>query len=121
LTALAAYEVQKFNLDGWGGSRQGVADDFFTSYQGNFTTNNPPVGNIQTENGLISYFGRLNYSFKDKYLFSATIRRDGYSALSATNKFGTFGAVSGGWRISEENFFKNLNWEFISDFKLRGS
>jgi TonB-linked SusC/RagA family outer membrane protein len=121
LTALLAYEVQKFNLDGWGGSRQGVADDFFTSYQGNFTTNNPPVGNVQTENGLISYFGRVNYSFKDKYLFSATIRRDGYSALSSANKFGTFGAISGGWRLSEENFFKNLNLEFISDFKLRGS
>ncbi len=121
LTLLAATEVQQTKLDGWGGSRQGVADDFFTSYQGNFTTNNPPIANIQTENGLISYFGRANYAFADKYLFSATVRRDGYSALSSANKFGTFGAVSAGWRLSEESFFKNLKWDFITDFKLRGS
>jgi TonB-dependent starch-binding outer membrane protein SusC len=121
LNLLVASEVQQFTFDAWGGSRQGVADDFFTNYQGNFTTNNPPVGNGQTENGLISYFGRANYAFAEKYLFSATVRRDGYSALSANNKFGTFGAVSAGWRLTEENFFKNLKWDFISDFKLRGS
>lgn len=121
LNFLVASEVQKYTLDSWGGSRQGVADDFFTTYQGNFTTNNPPIANFQTQNGLISYFGRLNYAFADKYLFSATIRRDGFSALSATNKYGTFGAVSAGWRLSEENFFKNLNLSFVNDFKLRGS
>jgi TonB-dependent starch-binding outer membrane protein SusC len=121
LNLLAATEVQKFVLDGWGGSRQGIADDFFTSYQGNFTTNNPPIANIQTQNGLLSYFGRANYAFDEKYLFSATVRRDGYSALSANNKFGTFGAVSAGWRLSEEKFFKNLKWDFITDFKFRGS
>ncbi|MCU0450951.1 MAG: TonB-dependent receptor [Bernardetiaceae bacterium] len=121
LNLLAATEVQQNRLDGWSGSRQGVADDFFTSYQGNFTTTNPPPFNLETENGLISYFGRVNYAFADKYLFSATVRRDGFSALSANNKFGIFGAVSAGWRLSEEDFFKKLKWDFLSEFKLRGS
>jgi TonB-linked SusC/RagA family outer membrane protein len=120
-TALAASEVQQFTLDSWGGSRQDIADDFFTTYQGNFTTNNPPIANFQTENGLISYFSRVNYAFAEKYLFSATIRRDGFSALSRANKWGTFGAVSAGWRINEEQFFKNLNLGFVNEFKIRGS
>ncbi len=68
---------------------------------------------------LLSYFGRVNYSFADKYLFTATVRRDGSSRFGANNQWGIFPSVSGAWRLSEEPFIQNL--EFLSDLKLRAS
>ena len=67
-------------------------------------------------NKLFSIFGRVNYSYKDKYLFSATLRRDGSSKF-VNNQYGFFPAASIGWRISQENFMKNISW--LSDLKLR--
>lgn len=66
---------------------------------------------------LIAFLGRINYSFKDRYLISASMRREGSSKFGANNKWGTFPAVSVGWRISEESFMKNLG--FLNDLKLR--
>lgn len=69
---------------------------------------------------LASYFGRIDYSLADRYLLSASLRRDGSSNFGPNNKWGYFPAASAGWRISEEAFmspFKNV----LSDLKLRGS
>ncbi len=66
---------------------------------------------------LFSYFGRINYSFKDKYLVEVVTRRDASSRFSEANRWGTFPAFSLGWRISDEAFMKNNTW--ISDLKLR--
>ncbi|MRH98973.1 SusC/RagA family TonB-linked outer membrane protein [Kriegella sp. EG-1] len=68
------------------------------------------------EYSLFSYFGKLNYTYDNKYLFSATLRRDGTSKLF-TNRWGTFPALSVGWKISEENFFNEEG--AISNLKLR--
>jgi TonB-linked SusC/RagA family outer membrane protein len=68
---------------------------------------------------LLAYFARANYAYNDKYLFSATFRREGSSRFGANNKYGNFPAFSAGWRVSEENFFPKTNW--ITDLKLRGS
>jgi TonB-linked SusC/RagA family outer membrane protein len=65
----------------------------------------------------ISFFGRVNYSFKDRYLFSFNIRQDGASKFAEGNKWGTFPAGSVAWRIKNEKFMENVN--FINDFKLR--
>lgn len=67
---------------------------------------------------LLSYFGKVNYQFKGKYLASITLRRDGSSRFGVNNRFGFFPAFSVGWRLSEENFIKN-NVNFISNLKLR--
>jgi len=75
----------------------------------------------ETKNVLLSYFGRLQYSFKDRYLFSASIRRDGSSRFGSNTKWGTFPSASLGWRVSEENFFKSLNVGFLNDLKFRAS
>jgi TonB-linked SusC/RagA family outer membrane protein len=75
-------------------------------------------GGSAAEHVLLSYFGRANYSFNDKYLLSATIRRDGSSRFGQNNRFGTFPAFSVGWRISEEAFLKE-NVSFIDDLKIR--
>lgn len=67
---------------------------------------------------LLSYLGRLEYNYADKYLFNAVIRRDGSSRLSPANRWGNFPSVSGAWRVSQEDFF-DVPW--ISDLKLRAS
>lgn len=66
---------------------------------------------------MISFFGRLNYSFNSKYNLQATVRRDGSSAFGKNNRWGTFPSVSAAWRLCEENFVKNLN--VFNDLKLR--
>jgi TonB-linked SusC/RagA family outer membrane protein len=121
LGLLGGTEYQKTSIDSWGASRQGVADDYFTTFQGTFSVNNPPVGNFQTRNALISYFSRVNLSLADKYLLAANVRRDGFSALASGNKWGNFWGVSAGWRLSQEEFFKNLSLTFVDDIKFRGS
>jgi len=68
---------------------------------------------------LLAYFIRANYSFKDKYLLSASMRREGSSRFGANNRYGNFPAASLGWRIYEEEFFPKTSW--ITDLKLRGS
>ncbi len=65
----------------------------------------------------LSFFGRVNYSLLDKYLFSFNIRRDGASKFGPGNKWGTFPAGSFAWRIKSEKFMENVN--FINDFKFR--
>ncbi|WP_266367578.1 SusC/RagA family TonB-linked outer membrane protein [Tellurirhabdus rosea] len=119
---VAGTEAQKFTIDSWGGARQGLSDPFFTSYQGNFTTNNAPSGNFQSQNGLLSFFGRLNYDYKKRYLLSATFRRDGYSAYAEGRKYGNFPGASIGWRVSEEDFWKNSALaNVVNELKFRGS
>jgi len=65
-----------------------------------------------------SYFGRLNYDYSGKYLFSASIRRDGSSNFGLNNRFGVFPSVSAGWNISQEAFF---DVDFVDNLKIRGS
>jgi len=64
-----------------------------------------------------SYLGRLNYNFDNRYIVTGTIRKDGSSNFGPENRWGTFPSVSAAWRISQENFFKDVS--FISDLKLR--
>jgi TonB-dependent starch-binding outer membrane protein SusC len=75
--------------------------------------------NNRNKVGLLSYLGRLNYGFKNKYLVSASFRADGSSYFAPGNKWGYFPSVSVGWVASEEDFLKNVNW--ISNLKFRGS
>ncbi len=72
-----------------------------------------------TKWGINSFFGRVNYGFKDKYLFEANIRTDGSSRFAKGNKWGVFPSFSAAWRISEEGFMKNLG--FVDNLKLRAS
>jgi TonB-linked SusC/RagA family outer membrane protein len=74
----------------------------------------------ESEHVLASYFGRVNYEFDEKYLLSATVRRDGSSRLSSADRFDLFPAVSAGWRIERESFFP-VSESTINLFKVRGS
>ena len=74
-------------------------------------------GAYNAETKTISYFARLSYSLMDRYILTATVRRDGSSNFGAGNRWGTFPSVAGAWRISEEPFMKNVEW--VNNFKFR--
>jgi len=71
------------------------------------------------KNVQISYFGRIQYNYKEKYILSASLRRDGSSKFGFEQRWGTFPSVSLGWRVTQEDFMKDVNW--LSELKLRGS
>ncbi len=74
------------------------------------------------EYGLIGQFGKINYGYDGKYLLSASLRRDGSSRFGKENRYGTFPAISGAWRINQESFFNKSKFSSkISDLKLRAS
>lgn len=75
----------------------------------------------EEEWAIQSLFGRFNYNYKERYLFEANMRYDGTSRISSENRWGVFPSFSLGWRVSEEEFIKKLNWNWLNSFKLRGS
>lgn len=80
---------------------------------------NAPTSYIYQPVATQSFFGQLSYIYNEKYILQATARRDGYSIFFPGKQWGTFPSVSLGWRMSEENFMKNISW--INNLKLRGS
>ncbi len=126
VTAVAGYALQEnVNGDGFRSS----STNFLTDDVGynNLALGNPygipnyridlgPTG-VYSKTRLISDFGRVNYSFMNKYLVQASIRRDGSSVFGANTRWGYFPSASIGWRISEEAFMTNQ--EFVNDMKLR--
>jgi TonB-linked SusC/RagA family outer membrane protein len=83
----------------------------------NAASANKQVSTYKTDWTTNSYFGRVNYGYDDKYLVTASLRADGSSRAGVNNQWGYFPAISGAWRISQENFLKDNN--FIRDLKLR--
>ena len=77
------------------------------------------AGSAINEWSLLSYLGRINYIYNDKYLLTASFRADGSSRFGPQNKYGVFPSGSVAWRVSKENFMKDIN--FINDLKIRGS
>ena len=75
------------------------------------------IGGNETDWALLSYMARLNYSYEDRYLLTATVRRDGSSRFGKENRWGTFPSVSAAWRISQEKFYPQNDW--VNDLKLR--
>ena len=86
------------------------------SNDGNETQYNVNKPVFKTESYLVSFYGRLNYAFMDRYMFTATLRNDGTSRFQ-NNKWGLFPSVALAWRISEEDFMKDVDW--LSNLKLR--
>lgn len=75
------------------------------------------MGSYKNDAKLISFFGRVSYDYEGKYLFTASLRHEGSSKFGQNHKWGDFPAVSAGWRISQEEFMKGIEW--INDLKIR--
>lgn len=105
-----AYQITRSNLS---------SGNLYNSYSIE-TLPNGSTGNTSSEKNVqISYFGRLQYNFKEKYIISASIRRDGSSKFGFEQRWGTFPSISLGWRVTEESFMEDVNW--LSELKLRAS
>ena len=120
--AIGGVEFQKSRFRSFSASGTGISSLFFGGE--NIISNSLPqatfsIGGGVSEQSYKSYFVRGNYSFKDKYLVSATFRSDMISSLPMGNQTANLPGVSLGWRLSEESFFKN-SMGFINDFKIRG-
>lgn len=114
---LLGTELIKTNLDFSFGKKEGYAlqnKDYFTLSAG---TGNTTLTGGSTGHSLFSQFGRIDYSFSDKYLAAVTVRRDGSSRFGSDNRYGIFPAVSLGWRIDRESFLSTSNT--VSELKLR--
>jgi TonB-linked SusC/RagA family outer membrane protein len=118
LTVLLGQSSQRYKQYYENASAQNVPD--YTSGDLYFNLGNNPTltdgGSLETRE---SYFGRVNYAYKDKYLLNATVRRDASSVYSSQYKWGTFPSVGAGWVISNEDFMKDQH--IFDNLKLRGS
>jgi len=120
LTALVGNSAQQEKGEGIGGTFQDLPVDNIEDASLAFSVprENQSFFGFEYQNTLASIFGRLTYNYKERYLLTATLRRDGSSRFGANNLYGTFPAVSVGWNISDEEFFKVPS---INNLKLRAS
>lgn len=115
LVAGQTYEEENTNmLTGWGID---FPEPYFLQIQNAATTH---AESYEYKHALASYFGRLNYNYDEKYLFSAIVRRDGSSRLSKDIRWGTFPSISVGWRFDKEKFFP-ISHDIVNMFKIRAS
>lgn len=124
LKFMGGYSYQYFVNDGLNAENKNFASDILgPNNLGSGTYNSDEIGRLgmgsyKNDAKLIAFFGRLSYNYKDKYFATFSLRHEGSSKFGANHKWGSFPAVSAGWRISEEDFMKDVKW--ISDLKLRG-
>lgn len=118
IDAMVGYSWQYFYSEGQTTKAYGFLSDNFKWYSLAAAQTVESVSSYAESNTLISMYGRINYNYADKYLLTATVRRDGSSRFSSGNKWGIFPSVAASWRISQEDFFQN---DIMSDLKLRAS
>jgi TonB-linked SusC/RagA family outer membrane protein len=118
-SVLAGVTYQDFLNTSLSGSGAGFLSDAFQTYDLNAAGTPGIPGSGYSKSVLLSYLGRINYSFKNKYLATVSYRADGSSKFSKGNKWGYFPSAALAWRISDEDFLKNNN--LISNMKLRAS
>lgn len=118
IDAIGGYSWQYFVSTGDRTTANGFLSDAFKWYSLQAASTISSVSTFQSSNTLVSFYGRVNYSYADRLLVTGTVRRDGSSRFGEGNKWGTFPSGSVAWRISKENFFKV---DAISDLKLRVS
>lgn len=120
LNAVAGSEYTRYVYEGFNARREGIyLEDRDFAGLSVATGSKQSMGSSADEYAYYSLFAKANYAYNNKYLLSATIRRDGSSLFGVANRYGIFPAVSAGWRLSEESFMKSA--DFISDLKLRAS
>ena len=118
LNAILGYSVERSSFDNSYQQNSVLPNDrTYLFDKSNSLIDNSGIG--AGKDVLLSYFTRAQYDYKQKYLLSASLRRDGSSKFGRNKPFGYFPAVSAGWRVSSENFMQGIS--FISDLKLRAS
>lgn len=119
VNVLLGMESTRYNYQFNGGSGSAFPNDLVETINASANGPTTTATDSVTQNSSVSYFARATYAYKDKYLINASVRRDGSSIFGPNHRWGTFPAVSAGWRIIEEPFLKNVN--ILSEAKLRAS
>lgn len=119
LSAMAGYSLESYRYDVLQGYRQDYDFPLHELNAGNSSVQTNS-GSSQ-EWGLVSGFFRLNYGFKDRYLVELNARYDGSSRIASQSRWGVFSSFSLGWRVTEEEWMKDLQWDWLNSLKLRGS
>lgn len=122
LNAVAGYSYfekngEKFNAENFNFGVEGLK--YWDLESGSYLTDGKAkmTSSKNITERLFALYARANYSYNDKYMVTATLRHEGSSKFAADNRWGNFWALSGGWRISNENFLKDVEW--IDDLKVR--
>lgn len=119
LSAMAGYSLESYRYDVLQGYRQDYDFPLHELNAGNSSVQTNS-GSSQ-EWGLVSGFFRLNYGFKDRYLVELNARYDGSSRIASQSRWGVFPSFSLGWRVTEEEWMKDFQWDWLNSLKLRGS
>jgi TonB-linked SusC/RagA family outer membrane protein len=117
INAFVGYTAQKERGEGYNFNATNYPDNLIQTINAAALLNGP--GAFIEKWSLLSYMARVNYTWKDKYLLTATIRTDGSSRFGANQQYGTFPSAAFAWRASEEKFLKDVSW--ISNLKFRAS
>lgn len=119
LTALLGYSYQKIRNEQYQASAQGFVSNSFSYFNLGGASTPLPASSSLTETEIVSQYGRLNYDYDDRYLFTMTARRDGSSNFAKNEKYSFFPSGAIGWRVSNEGFLKDN--PTLSNLKLRAS
>ncbi|MDR2465888.1 MAG: TonB-dependent receptor, partial [Prevotellaceae bacterium] len=121
--ALLGAERYYWNVKGFSAQRTGLLDLSLPDFTAALDKADPVLdGTAEQDYGVVSYFGRLNYAYKNRYMFEANFRRDGSSRFGPEYRWGTFPSFSAAWRVSEESFMRNESLRsLLSNLKLRAS
>ena len=120
IAVTGAVEYQKEKNQSFFGTGTDLLNEFYNQNLVTGAYGTQTSGGGITENGIMSYIGRISYNYKQKYFLQGSLRRDGISKLNKDNRWNNFTGYSGAWNIANEEFFKDLN-SGISNFKIRGS
>lgn len=120
LNAMAGYSFLDNINEGFGATRSGFETNAFgyNNLAAGTDYRQTDVYSYKSKTKLISFFGRMNYNYAGRYMFTATVRRDGSSVFGANHKWGTFPSASLAWRISDEKFMENTR-SWLDNLKLR--
>jgi TonB-linked SusC/RagA family outer membrane protein len=121
LNALAGTSAELTKGLEYGASKQGIVNNNEDMRIINSATINPAASGYTYSNALNSYFGRISYSFGNKYVLTANVRRDGTSRFASDYRWGTFPSVSAAWNFTQEGFIKDAGLKWLSEGKLRAS
>ena len=117
LSVMGGYSYEKYVRNNKGINVKGFSTDLLEYNNLGMASSITGVNSAKAENLVISFFGRVNYTYADKYLLTATLRRDGSSRFSPNHRWGTFPSAAFAWKINNEDFMKEQ--QLFSDLKFR--
>lgn len=119
LTVMGAISAREYKSDYFSATKQGIENEDDAFWYLDAATVNPQATGNGASLSQLSYLGRINYTFKNRYLLTGSIRDDGSSRFIGSNRWGVFPSGAFGWKITEEEFMKRMNIRWLSSAKIR--